>query len=415
MNNLLIIIYIILVIDFVLERYLSILNSVRRNRTLPVELEGIYDNETYQKSLNYKREYENFGMITASFSFIIVICMLLFHGFAFADQIARSITEQAILLALIFFGMLVFISDIIGTPFDLYSTFGIEEKYGFNKTTPKLYITDKLKGYLLGIIFGGGLLSVFLWFYIKVGNSFWIYIWIIFTAFSVFMSMFYSNLIVPLFNKQTPLGDGELRQAITEFVTKAGFKLKNIYLIDGSKRSTKSNAYFTGLGPKKRIVLYDTLLNQLSTSEIVAVLAHEIGHYKKKHTTIGMIASVIQMGLTLFILSIFIGNPKLSEVLSVAKPGIHIGLIVFGILYSPISTFIGLGMNMLSRKNEYEADRFAASFKLAEDLINALKKLTVKNLSNINPHPAYVFFHYSHPTLLQRIKSLKKYLHENRE
>jgi STE24 endopeptidase len=414
MNNILIIIYIILLFDFLLERFLSILNSVKRNRKLPAELEGIYDNETYLKSLDYKREYENFGTIAATFSFILIICMIIFQGFAFADQLARSISENPILLCLIYFGLLVFVSDIIGTPFDLYSTFIIEEKYGFNKTTPKLYISDKLKGYLLGIIIGGGLLSVFIWFYLKVGNNFWIYIWIIFTAFSIFMSMFYSNLIVPLFNKQTPLEEGELRQAITEFVTKAGFKLKNIYLIDGSKRSTKSNAYFTGLGPKKRIVLYDTLLKQLNTREIVAVLAHEVGHYKKKHTSIGIVTSIVQMGITLYILSLFIGNPKLSEALSVYKPGIHIGLIVFGILYSPISTIIGLGMNMLSRKNEYEADRFAASFDMAEDLINALKKLTVKNLSNINPHPAYVFLHYSHPTLLQRIRSLSKYLPGNK-
>jgi STE24 endopeptidase len=409
MNNLLIVIFIILVFDFLLERFLSILNSVKRKRQLPKELEDIYDNETYLKSLDYKREYENFSLISSTFSFVVLICVFVFKGFSFVDQIARTVSENQIILPLIFFGILILVSDFIGTPFDLYSTFVIEEKYGFNKVTPRIYITDKLKGYLLGILIGGGLLSVFIWFYFKVGNNFWLYIWLIFTAFTIFMSMFYSNLIVPLFNKQTPLEDGALRQAITEFVSKAGFKLKNIYLIDGSKRSTKSNAYFTGLGPKKRIVLYDTILNQLNTKEIVAVLAHEIGHYKKKHTTYGILTSIIQMGLTLFILSLFIGNPHLSEALSVSKPGIHIGLIVFGILYSPISTLIGLGMNMLSRRNEYEADRFAASYNLAEDLIHALKKLTVKNLSNINPHPFYVFFHYSHPTLLQRIRALNNY------
>jgi STE24 endopeptidase len=409
MNKLLLIVYVILVFDFILERILSILNSAKRKRPLPSELEGVYDQDTYQKSQKYKLEYENFGLISSSFSFILVFCVLIFHGFAYADKISRTISENPILLALVFFGILILISDILSTPFDLYGTFKIEEKYGFNKITPKIYITDKIKSYILGIIIGGGLLSLFIWFYYKVGNDFWIYIWVLFTAFSVFMSMFYSNLIVPLFNKQTPLHEGELRQAIIDFVTKAGFKLKNIYIIDGSKRSTKSNAYFTGLGPKKRIVLYDTILNQLSTNEIVAVLAHEIGHYKKKHTAIGMIISVIQMGITFYILSIFIGNPKLSEALNVYKPGIHIGLIVFGILYSPISLIIGLGMNILSRKNEFEADKYAASFNLGNELINALKKLTVKNYSNINPHPAYVFFHYSHPTLLQRILALIKF------
>lgn len=408
MNNILVIIYIIIVIDFSLERILSVLNSVKRKRPLPPELENVYDKETYRKSQDYKLEYEKFGMITATFSFLIILAMLILKGFAFTDDIVRQFTENKIFLPLIFFGILFFAFDIIGTPFDLYSTFKIEEKYGFNKTTPVLYITDKLKGYLLGILIGGGLMALFIWFYYKAGTNFWIYIWLIFTVFSIFMSMFYSNIIVPLFNKQKPLEEGELRQAILEFVKKAGFKLKNIYAIDGSKRSTKANAYFTGLGPKKRIVLYDTLIEQLSKEEIVAVLAHEIGHYKKKHTLISVVTSILQMGLTLFILSLFIGNPVLSEALGVYKPGIHIGLIVFGIIYSPISTFIGLGMNILSRKNEYAADNYAASFNLANDLINALKKLSTKNLSNINPHPAYVFFHYSHPTLLQRIRALNK-------
>ena len=407
MSKILIIIYIILIFDFLLERTLSFLNSTNRNRNLPKELEDVYDLETYQKSQDYKRENERFGMITASFSFLIMLFMLIFQGFAFADNFCRQITENPIFLSLIFFGILFFASDILGIPFDVYGTFVIEEKYGFNKTKPLLFVADKLKGYLLSIIIGGGLLTLFIWYYYKVGSSFWIYIWLIFTTFSVFMSMFYSNLIVPLFNKQKPLEDGVLRDEITEFANKAGFQLKNIYVIDGSKRSTKANAYFTGLGPKKRIVLYDTLINQLSTQEIVAVLAHEIGHYKKRHTYIGLAGSIIQMGLTLYILSLIIGNPILNEALGVNKPGIHIGLIVFGILYTPISTIIGLAMNVLSRKNEYEADRFAASFSLDNELISGLKKLSKNNLSNLNPHPAYVFFHYSHPTLLQRIRALK--------
>jgi STE24 endopeptidase len=407
MSKILISIYIILIFDFLLERTLSFLNSAKRNRILPKELEDVYDLETYQKSQDYKSANERFGMISAGFSFLLMMLMLIFQGFAFADSFCRQITENPIFLSLIFFGILFFASDILGIPFDLYGTFVIEEKYGFNKTKPLVFVTDKLKGYLLSIIIGGGLLALFIWYYYKVGSSFWIYIWLIFTAFSVFMLMFYSNLIVPLFNKQKPLEEGELRDEITDFATKAGFQLKNIYVIDGSKRSTKANAYFTGLGPKKRIVLYDTLINQLTSREIVAVLAHEIGHYKRRHTYIGLAGSVIQMGLTLFILSLIIGNPLLNESLGVFKPGIHIGLIVFGILYSPISTIIGLAMNILSRKNEYEADRFAASYGLDNELISGLKKLSKNNLSNLNPHPAYVFFHYSHPTLLQRIRALK--------
>lgn len=408
MNKILIFIYIILVFDFILERILSYLNSVKRNRPVPPELDGVYDKETYQKSLAYKAANEKLGLFTSIFSFVLILLMLVFQGFAFVDSFSRQITEYPILLALVFFGILFLVSDLLGTPFDLYGTFVIEEKYGFNKTTPKLFILDKLKAYLIGAIIGGGLLSLFIWFYYKMGSNFWIYIWLIFIAFSVFMIMFYSNLIVPLFNKQKPLEEGELRDAITGFSVKAGFKLQNIYVIDGSKRSTKANAYFTGLGPKKRIVLYDTLIKQLSTDEIVAVLAHEIGHYKKKHTLIGLAASVVQIGLTLYILSLFLGNPALNEALGVYKPAIHIGLLVFGILYSPISTILGLIMNVVSRKNEYEADNYAASFGLGDSLIEGLKKLSKNNLSNLNPHPAYVFFHYSHPTLLQRIKALKK-------
>ncbi len=251
MNILLFLIYAILVFEFILERILSVLNSAKRNRNIPIELKDVYDEATFQKSQDYKREYERFGILTASFSFFIMILMLAFHGFAYADCIVRYITENLILLTLTYFGLLFLASDVIGIPFELYVTFVIEEKFGFNKTTPKLYITDKLKGYILGALIGGGLLALFIWFYYSIGKNFWIYIWFIFTALSIFMSMFYSNIIVPLFNKQTPLEEGELRKAITEFASKAGFQLKNIYVIDGLKRTTKANAYFTGLGPKK--------------------------------------------------------------------------------------------------------------------------------------------------------------------
>jgi STE24 endopeptidase len=409
MINILVIIYLIIVFDFIFERVLSLMNSARFTCKLPAELEGVYDNETYLKSQNYKREYELFSFITASFSFVLILLMFYFKGFAFVDSISRSISAQPIQMTLLFFGILFLAFDLIGIPFDIYETFIIEEKYGFNKTTPLLYITDKLKGYIIGGILGGSLLALFVCFFYHIGHFFWIYIWLIFTIFSIFISMFYSNVIVPLFNKQNPLEDGELRQAIGDFVINAGFKIKNIYVIDGSKRSTKANAYFTGLGPQKRIVLFDTLINQLSVKEIVAVLAHEIGHNKKKHALTSLIVSIIQAGITLFILSLFIDNPVFSEALGIKMANIHSGMLVFGILYSPIASIIGLGMNIISRKNEYEADRFVAGYGMGGNLINALKLLSKNNLSNLNPHPLYVFFHYSHPTLLQRIKSIQKY------
>ena len=251
-------------------------------------------------------------------------------------------------------------------------------------------------------------LPLIIFIYLKTGSFFWIYVWLLVSGFSLFMAMFYSSLIVPLFNKQTPLEDGELKQAINDFATKVGFKLDNIFVIDGSKRSTKANAYFTGLGSKKRIVLYDTLINDMEIPELVAVLAHEIGHYKKKHIIWSLIIGIIQTGIMLFIFSLLIDSPALSGALGVEQPSFHIGLIAFGILYSPLSMLIGMGMNIFSRKNEYEADAFAAKNYESAPLASALKKLSVRNLSNLRPHPAYVFFHYSHPTLLQRLEALKK-------
>lgn len=408
MSLVFIIIILIIVFDYLLDQFLEYLNSTKRGSKLPVELNDIFSENDFVKQQNYEKTTGKFGYITSTFSLIIMLLMFFFNGFASVNSIAINITQNNILVSLIFFGILMFASDILNTPFSIYGTFVIEEKFGFNKTTVKTFILDKIKGWLLAVIIGGILLSVIVWFYYFAGNLFWLYAWAAISSFTILMTMFYSTLIVPLFNKQTKLEDGELKTAIEKFSNSVGFKLDNIYKIDGSKRSTKANAYFSGLGKKKRIVLYDTLINDLSTNEIVAVLAHEIGHYKKKHTLTTIIISVLQMGITLFILSLFVGSPALSKALGVNQPSFHIGLIAFGILYSPISTIIGLGMNIISRKNEYEADNFAKTYFNEDDLISALKKLSGKSLSNLTPHPAYVFFHYSHPSLLQRIKNLKK-------
>jgi STE24 endopeptidase len=407
-NAVFIIIIAIILFDYILERILGMLNTSRMADELPEEVKDVYEPEQYQKSQNYKKTNDRFGIITSSFSLVVILLMFFLGGFSIADDIARGVTGNTILIALLFFGMLMLASDLISTPFSLYDTFVIEEKFGFNKTTVKTYIMDKVKGWLLGALIGGGLLALVIWFYLQTKSAFWIYAWIAIAAFMVFMTMFYSTLIVPLFNRQTPLEEGELRDAIQKFCEKAGFKLQNIFVIDGSKRSTKANAYFSGLGAKKRIVLFDTLIKDLSVNEIVAVLAHEIGHYKKKHVFIGIIIGIIQTGITLFIFSLLVDNPNLSEALGADQPSFHLGLVAFGILYSPISLVSGLFMNIFSRKNEYEADKFTAQFGCQNDLISALKKLSGKNLTNLTPHPAYVFFHYSHPTLLQRIRALNK-------
>jgi len=396
----------IIIFDFVFERILEYLNVSWRSKQIPTELKGIYDDEKYKKQQAYSKTNSKFSVITSTVSFILIIVFLFFDGFALLNNYLSPNIQNELFLGLSYFGILYLANDILTLPFSLYDTFVIEQRFGFNKTTVKTYIFDKLKGYLLTAILGGFLYSVLFKLYESTGAYFWILCWGVIAFFMIFFSMFYSNIIVPLFNKQKPLSNSNLKDAISQFSKKVGFKLDNIYEIDGSKRSTRANAYFTGLGPKKRIVLYDTLLNELNDDEIVAVLAHEIGHYKKKHTLTSIVLSVIQMGIMFYILSLFISNPLLANALGVPNAFFHISLIAFALLYSPISTITGLFMNTLSRKNEYEADNFVRENGNPDFLVSALKKLSTNNLSNLTPHPAYVWVNYSHPTLLQRIKAI---------
>jgi len=409
MEQLILAIYLFILIgSFILDRWLDVLNVRHSLPEIPSELRGIYDEEEYRKSQNYKKENTRFSFISGSFSLMVMVLFVVLGLFGVLDQWLAERTHSYYILVLLFFGILAFLSDIAGTPFEIWDTFRIEEKYGFNKTTPRTFIVDKLKGWLVMAIIGGGILLLITWIYMATAEYFWLLAWAVITVFSILMNMFYSNLIVPLFNKQTPLEAGELRDAIEAFADKVGYNLKNIYVIDGSKRSSKANAYFTGLGPKKRIVLYDTLIKDLETEEIVAVLAHEIGHYKKKHSLSGLILGIVQTGIMLYLFSLFVGIPEFSQALGGEGASFHIGLIAFSIVYSPLSMLIGIGTNVFSRKNEYQADAYAAEHYNGENLISALKKLSRNSLSNLTPHPIYVFFHYSHPTLLQRIKALHK-------
>jgi len=400
------IIIVIIIIDFIIDKVLDALNAKHFDDPIPKELQDVYDKKEYEKSQRYKKERYRFGVITSTFSVVLMLAFLFFDGFAYVDSIARSFTENSIAIALIFFGIIMFASDLLTLPFSWYSTFIIEEKYGFNKTTKATFFLDKIKSWGLMAIVGGGILALIVWFYEITQEDFWWYAWILVTVFTLFVTMFYAKLIVPLFNKQTPLPEGSLRSKIENYAEKVGFKLDNIFVIDGSKRSTKANAYFSGFGSEKRITLYDTLINDLEEEEIVSVLAHEVGHYKKKHVVANITASIITTGFTLWLLSLFVGNPLLSQALGVSEPSFHIGLIAFGILYSPISEITGLFMNYLSRKFEYQADDFAKNTYNAGALISGLKKLSKTSLSNLTPHKAYVFMHYSHPTLLQRYKNL---------
>jgi len=398
----------IILFDFVFENILDYLNYNNLKETIPPELEGIYDEERYRKSQQYEKVKFRFSLITGFFSLTLILLMLFGNGFGLLDEWVRGITEKPYLRTLLFFGVLGLAFDLLTLPFQVYSIFVIEERFGFNKTTPKTFITDKLKSWLLGAIIGGAIILFVQWAWIATGEWFWLIVMSGITGFMIFMTMFYTDLIVPLFNKLTPMEEGELKKAIFDFASKTGFNLKDVYVINGSKRSTKANAYFSGLGPKKKVVLYDTLINDLNTQEIVAVLAHEIGHYKKKHITKGLLMSLVQTAIMVWLLSLALNIPALSLALGPKEPSFYMGIIAFGLLFSPAEFFTGIITNLISRKYEYQADAFAKSHQLGGELIHALIKLSRNNLSNLTPHPAYVFFHYSHPALLQRKKAIEE-------
>ncbi|MCB0513952.1 MAG: M48 family metallopeptidase [Bacteroidetes bacterium] len=392
-------------LNFILDRR----NSQSWLLPIPEILKDVYNQEQYTKAQKYHAESERLAAISSLFGIILILGFLIFKGFAFVYLWIGTFTNSELLQILLFFGFFMIVSDIISLPFSLYSIFVIEEKYGFNKMTLKTFVLDKLKGYLLGIIIGGVLLSVFVWFYQNAGQLFWMYAWILFTVFSVFMAMFYTSWIVPVFNQLKPLEEGNLRTKIEEFVAKVQFPLTNIFVIDGSKRSSKANAYFSGLGSKKTIVLYDTLIAEHTEEELVAILAHEVGHYKLKHIQKSLVIGILQMGIVLFILSWAVSFPQLTSALGLEtnKPVFALGLIAFSMLYAPISTLTGLLMNIYSRKNEFEADNYAKeNTGSGVFLISALKKLSSNNLSNLNPDKWYVFFNYSHPPLRHRIEKL---------
>ncbi len=406
-STLLFVILLILTVNFILEQWLDYINLRRQHAILPEELKGIYDEEKYAQSIAYQKVQTQFSFITSSLSFVVFFAAVLMGFFGMLDGWLRGFIDNEIGLALTFFAVLYFVSDWLSLPFQLYSIFVIEDRFGFNKITPRIFIMDKLKGYLVTLFLGGGVLFVFVWLILTIGQDFWLYFWAISAVLMVLINMLYTSVIVPIFNKLTPLPKGDLKEAIEEYGHKVGFPIDNIFVIDGSKRSSKANAFFSGIGKRKKVVLYDTLIEGHSKEELVAVLAHEVGHYKKKHILTGMILSIVQVGIMLLILSFLVFNPTLSEAMGATQLSVAINLVVFGILFSPISMITGLFMNAISRKNEFEADAYASLTYDGTALQTALKKLSVNNLSNLLPHPLYVFFHYSHPPLLQRLQAIE--------
>jgi STE24 endopeptidase len=392
--------------EFLLSKILTYRNLKTWDKPLPAEVKDLYDAQKYKEAKEYAIANNRFGTFSGLVMLAITLTVLLTKGFAGGDELARAISPSPIVQCLVFFALVAGITSLIGLPFDIYETFVLEQKFGFNKTTPLLFITDKLKGLVLGAVIGGGILALLTFLYGLLGDKFWIAAWLVVASFSILLAMFYTNLLLPVFNKLTPMEDGPLRQSIERYAAKVSFPLTNIMIMDGSKRSTKANAFFSGLGSKKNIVLYDNLVNDMNTEEITAVLAHEVGHYKRKHVLQSMVISVVQMGVMFFIFGWLAANPLMAEVLGAKQNSFHLSLVTFSLIYAPVSLLTGLLMNVFSRKNEYEADNYAKETYAAEPLITALKKLSVNHLSNLQPDPAYVFFNYSHPTLLQRMRNL---------
>jgi len=408
MNWYLVIILVILIGDYVLGLVVDVLNVKYLKTDLPAAFSGYYDEEKYRKSQEYLKENTRFGLITDSITTPAVIAFILLGGFNWVDQWARGFHWGPIGTGLIFAAILLFGSQILSLPFSVYSTFVIEEKYGFNKTTPKTFVLDILKGWLLGVIIGAPVFSAVLWFFGQTGPMAWVYCWGALTVIQIFLMFIAPVVIMPIFNKFIPLEDRELKEAIEEYAKKQGFKMKGVFSMDGSKRSTKSNAFFTGFGRFRRIVLFDTLISKHTTEELVSILAHEMGHYKKKHILKSIIISILSTGLMFYILSIFMNNPGLFRAFQMEHVSIYASLFFFGFLYAPIDMILSIFGNMLSRRHEYEADAWAVrTYRRPQSMIAALKKLSVDNLSNLTPHPLKVFLSYSHPPVLERIRAIQ--------
>ena len=398
-----------LVLDFSLKLVSDLLNLKSLKLELPFVLQDIYNQEDYRKSQEYLRTTTRFGLVDSSFTLLILLAFWFSGGFNWFDQVVTGWNLVPVVTGLLYIGILLFAYSLIKLPFDIYSTFVIEERFGFNKTTRRTFLLDMLKGFILALLLGGLLLAGILALFQYVGIYAWVYCWAAVVIFSLAMQYVAPTWIMPLFNKYTSMAEGELKEAILKYTGSVNFPIKNIFVMDGSKRSSKSNAFFTGFGRNKRIALFDTLIAQHSVPEMVAVLAHEVGHYKKKHILQGMIISIVHTGVLFFLLSLFLTSPGLYQAFGIGYQPIYAGLLFFGLLYTPIELVLSVVMQMLSRKNEYEADRFAAeTIDEPHNLIDALKKLSSTNLSNLTPHPLYVFLNYSHPPLLQRIQTIQK-------
>ena len=409
-NTIFWIIVAITVIDFAWSQIRAALNRSRMSETLPPELDGIYEAEEYARQQQYQRANSKSSLVEGAVSTLFLLVILFAGALGFLSDTLEIYLSSDIVLSVVFVSIITIATTILSLPFSYYDTFVIEERFGFNKMTRRLFATDALKNMVISLVLMGVVVAVIVFFYHLTPQWFWLIAWVLLALFSVGIGYFYSQLIVPLFNKQTPLPEGELRDSLFELSEKTDFPITDVFLIDGSKRSTKANAYFAGFGKRKRICLYDTLLDQLGTDEITAILAHEIGHYKKRHVPLGMIIGTLLSGIQLWLMSLLLESPALAAALGsrTGEPSVILGIIAFGFLFGPVSETLSVGRNVLSRHNEYQADAFAARFGFAGSLISGLKKISAQALSNLTPHPIVVFWTYSHPTLLQRMRALRE-------
>ncbi len=408
MNIYAVIILLALLVNYAINLISDLLNLRALDKQLPEEFKDVFDEEKYRKSQEYTRVRTRFGLITSTFSLAVLLIFWFAGGFNWVDQFVRGAGYGTIVTGLMFMGILFAAQYVISIPFSIYSTFVIEERFGFNKTTPSTFVTDRIKGLGLTLLLGAPLLAGIIAIFEYLGAIAWLYAWIVIIVYSLVVQFIAPTWIMPIFNKFTPLEDGELKQAILDYARKVSFPLQGIYKIDGSRRSSKSNAFFTGFGKNKRIALFDTLIENHTVPELVAVLAHEVGHYKKKHIPQNMITGFLQTGVMLYLLSLFIQVPGLHEAFFMQDISVYAGLLFFGLLYSPIEMVLSVIMQMFSRKHEFEADRFAAETTGdPESMVSVLKKLSADNLSNLTPHPFHVFLNYSHPPVLQRIRAIR--------
>lgn len=404
-----VIILITMIAGFLLDLVADLLNLKSLEQDLPDELKDIYTEEKHLQSRKYTKVKTRFGIIMSAVNLVIILVFWHTGGFNYVDYAVSQWSSGPIVRGILYIGLLSFLSSLVSLPFNLYSIFVIEEKFGFNKTTIKIFFADMAKTFLLAILIGAPILALVLWIFQSAGDYAWLVGFGAVTVFTLIMQVVYPKLIMPMFNKFQPLENEELKAAINDYAKAANFPIKNIYEMDGSKRSAKSNAFFTGLGKFKKVVLFDTLIQKHSIKELVAILAHEVGHFKKKHILTGTIISILHTGVIFWLLSVFLGHKGLYDAFYMDKTEIYSGLLFFGLLYSPIEMLLGPLMNIMSRRNEYQADRFAVeTTKDKEPMIAALGKLSEHNLSNLTPHWFYVFMNYSHPTLWQRIQKIKE-------